>query len=509
MVKKGTLSFTNSGSAGAGLKGPVYFIGIKGTGMCALAELMHGLGYQVSGSDLNEVFYTDDILTELGIPFHESFEASHIRNAAPALVIYSAAYSPAGSASDTNPEITEAKRMGIPLLKYTDALGVYSEGFDSTGIAGVHGKTTTTALAGAIIQKLGLPAQVLAGSAVSAFKGRSTISLGNKYFIAETCEYQRHFLSFRPKTIVLTSVESDHQDYYPCYEDIREAFLEYGRLLPPRGELIYCADDPGAAEVAETLKKEKPDLNLVPYGFNAPADYGIKSYQVKDERLLIRLKGLACEVKLRVPGRHTALNTAGAIALCSSLLKKEFGEEGGELWNDERKKCLISALEEFRGSKRRSEILGEEEGILFMDDYAHHPTAISSTLEGLKEFYPRRRLVVSFMSHTYSRTAALLDEFSASFKKADIVFFHKIYSSAREFYTGALTGRALFEKTSELPGVFPNSPQQFFYADEIEDAFEPLTKILKAGDLFITMGAGDNWKLGKQLFDFYRKRAGE
>ncbi|MDR2134075.1 MAG: Mur ligase domain-containing protein, partial [Treponema sp.] len=159
----------------------VYFIGIKGTGTSALAELMRNSGAGVSGSDTAEVFYTDAILKELGIPFFESFDASHIRDDFD-LVVYSAAYNP-----ETNVELAEALRRSLPVLKYTDALGACSAGFDSAGISGVHGKTTTTAIAGALLQGTGIPAKILAGSAVAGFGGHSTLSLGDKYFVAETC----------------------------------------------------------------------------------------------------------------------------------------------------------------------------------------------------------------------------------------------------------------------------------------------------------------------------------
>ena len=475
----------------------VYFVGIKGTGMCALAELMYSQGISVSGSDTREVFYTDTILKELKIPYFESFDASHIENVN--LLVYSAAYS-----AGTNPEIAEAEKKAIPVLKYTDALGLYSAAFDSAGIAGVHGKTTTTALAGALLRGVEVPAQILAGSAVSSFGNRSTLCMGNKYFVAETCEYRKHFLSFHPQRILLTSVESDHQDYFPEYEDIREAFMEYGRLLPDNGELIYCADDPGASEVALALKKEKPGIIAVPYGFSAQGAFGIEAFQVRDERIIMRLRSFPGELKIRIPGRHTALDAAGAIALSSILVKKEFGSENSDGWNEERREGLRKALEEFSGSKRRSEIVGEAGGILFMDDYAHHPTAIKTTLAGLKEFYPQRRLVLSFMSHTFSRTEALLDEFAASFAGADLILLHKIYASARESYTGGVSGRTLFEKTNETLG----RSVQIFYTEEPEEAFDLMKGILKSGDLFITMGAGDNWKLGEKLYSFCREYKG-
>jgi len=475
----------------------VYFIGIKGTGMCALAELMHNQGIVVSGSDRDEVFYTDAILKNLSIPYHESFEAAHIGQGkdTPDLIIYSAAYS-----FETNPEMAEAQERHIPICKYTDALGAYSAGFDSSGITGVHGKTTTTAIAGTLIRGVGLPARILAGSAVGAFGGRSTLSLGEKYFIAETCEYRRHFLSFHPQRIILTSVESDHQDYYPHYEDIRDAFIEYGRLLPSGGELIYCADDPGASEVALILQKERPNITLIPYGFSASGAYRIEMFKVQNERVIMRLGAFPDELAIRIPGRHTALNAAAAVALTSLLVTKEFGNGNNDGWNDSRREGLRKALEEFSGSKRRSEILGEAGGILFMDDYGHHPTAIRTTLAGLREFYPERRLVLSFMSHTYTRTAALLDEFASSFEKADLLILHKIYASAREHYEGGVSGRTLFDIAREILGG-----ERVFYVDEPLDGVELVKGILRRGDLFITMGAGDNWKLGKELFDTVRE----
>jgi UDP-N-acetylmuramate--alanine ligase len=477
-----------------GKGGRVYLIGIKGTGMCALAELLLRGGLEVSGSDCPDVFYTDAILKELGIPCHESFDAAHVDPRAE-LVIYSAAYSAAA-----NPEMAEAERRGLPMLKYTDALGLWSGGFDSSGVAGVHGKTTTTAMAGAMIRGAGLPAQVLAGSAVSAFGGRSTLSLGDKYFVAETCEYRRHFLSFQPRRIVLTSVESDHQDYYPDYPSIRDAFVEYGRKLPPGGELIYCADDPGAAEVAGILGGEGRGIGLVPYGFSAAGDFRISELKTAGERQVMTLASFPGELRLRVPGRHSALDAAAALALTSSLVRAEYGG-----WNGERREGVRKALEEFAGSRRRSEIVGEAGGVLFMDDYAHHPTALRTTLEGLRDFYPRRRIVVSFMSHTYTRTAALLDDFAASFARADVLVLHKIYASAREEYRGGITGKTLFERVKALgPSGGPRAhPAELFYIEEPPEAEELLRGILKAGDLFITMGAGDNWKLGRALFSRY------
>jgi UDP-N-acetylmuramate--alanine ligase len=464
----------------------VYAVGIKGTGVSALAELLTAAGVSVSGSDTADVFYTDAILKSLGIPYYESFAPEHIPDDT-GLVIYSAAYSP-----ENNCEMAEALRRGIPVMKYTDALGAWSARFESAGIAGVHGKTTTTALAGALVHAAGLPAQVLAGSAVSSFGGRSTLNNGDRYFIAETCEYRGHFLSFHPKHIVITAVESDHQDYFPTYESIRAAFVDYALLLPEGGSLIYCADDQGAREVVELVKKEvkKEDrgIRFIPYGFSAEGRYRIAGYRVEHEKAYFDAGVCAGPFTLSVPGKHNALNAAAALALIDTLSPGLFAEPSMT-------RRIKRGLDMFHGSKRRSEILGEKEGVLFMDDYAHHPTAIAATLAGLKEFFPRRRLVVSFMSHTYTRTAALLDEFAVSFAKADVVILHKIYASARETYEGGINGETLFEKTRAF------KKDGVYYIHEHEEAAPFVRSILQPGDLFVTMGAGDNWKLGRHLFN--------
>ncbi|MDR3356877.1 MAG: UDP-N-acetylmuramate--L-alanine ligase [Spirochaetaceae bacterium] len=467
--------------------GSVYFVGIKGTGMCALAELLHGAGARVSGSDTADVFYTDAVLKALGIPFFEGFDGAHIEDDT-ALVIHSAAYG-----ADRNPEMAEALRRGIPLVKYTDALGAYSALVDSSGVAGVHGKTTTTAIAGTLLAAAKLPAQVLAGSAVASFGGRSTLRVGDKYFVAETCEYRKHFLSFCPRRVLLTGVESDHQDFFPTYEAIRDAFVEYGGRIGENGCLLYCADDQGARETAALVQQKRSDIGCVGYGFTAQGPFRIKNYKTGYGESSFELDGFPRVWTVRVPGRHTALNAAGAIALVKSIADCEGRPLDGDTLLE-----MDRALAAFSGSKRRSEVIGDAGGILFIDDYGHHPTAIKTTLSGLKEFYPRRRLVVSFMSHTYSRTAALLDGFARAFDAADLVFLHKIYASARESYNGSVTGRSLFEKTKAAGNA------DVRYCEEPLDALPALKELLRPGDLFVTMGAGDNWKLCEALFKYYK-----
>lgn len=454
----------------------IHMVGVKGTGMTALAELLVASGARVRGSDVADKFFTDEILDAVGIPYDETFDATHL-SPRPDLVVHSAAYF-----AESNPELAEARKLGLPVLVYPEALGAFSQGFPAAaGISGVHGKTTTTALAGVVARALSLPAAVLAGSLVPDFGNRATLNLGDRLFIAETCEYKRHFLHFHPSAILVTSIELDHTDYFRDYDDIFRAFYEYALKLPQGGLLVYCADEPGALALASALRQARADLRFVPYGLKAEGDFRVVDRRFTPGESRFRLAGFETELALRIPGTHNVLNAAGACALVFSL--------AGRAVTDSDLGPVASALALFRGSRRRSQIVGEAGGVLVMDDYGHHPTAIDLTLKGLRDFYPDRRIVVDFMSHTYSRTKALMAEFAASFSAADEVVLHKIYASARETETLGIDGRTLFEATK---AVHP----RVTYFEEILDAVPYYVETLKPGDLLVTMGAGDNWKAG-------------
>ena len=463
----------------------VHLVGIKGTGMTALAEILSSQGADLSGSDRPETFYTDAILAALGIPVQGSFDPAHLRPGT-RLVIHSAAYS-----REENPELAAAARAGIPLLSYPEALGRLSAGADSSGVAGTHGKTTTTALTGAALRGLELPATVLAGSEVAAFGGRSTLVLGARYLVAETCEYRRHFLNFRPRRVVITNVEADHLDYFRDEADVRAAFVEYASSLPPDGVLIHNADDPGAAAVAAETARRRPGLRLVPFGESARGDYRLEAVETAAGQTRFRLAAFPGPFVLHLPGRHSAWNGTAAVALALEILRTDGGGAGRP--GDGTLARLREALEGFRGIRRRSEVVGEARGVLFVDDYGHHPTEVRRTLEGLRAFYPARRLVVDFMSHTYSRTRALLDDFATAFQAADEVVLHEIYASAREEKGDGVSGETLFREVAR------RHPAVRYFADPLE-ALPWLGGYLREGDLFVTMGAGDNWRLGRELF---------
>lgn len=492
----------------------IHFVGIKGTGMAALVEICVSRGAIVTGSDVPDHFYTDEILKKLNIIPYTEFKKENITDDIK-LVVYSSAYK-----LEENPELVEATKKNIPCMLYSHALGNISAMSCSSGVAGVHGKTTTTGIAGTLVKALNLPAQVLAGSVIKSFSDNSTVndfgsctlSIGHKYFVAETCEYQRHFMDFHPQNIILTSVESDHQDYYPTFEDIQQAFIDYALLLPQNGNLIYCADDKGATDTAEKIKKQRNDINFIPYGFNAVGNFKILVHNVESGLQNFKIQLFENEVfSIKVPGIHNVRNATASIALMSILFYQNNEVENFSELSIENKVEFVEKIKtgllDFSGSKRRSEILAQlktdsNKQIIFIDDYGHHPTAIKTTLQGFKDFYPDKYLIVDFMSHTYSRTASLLDEFASSFTSADQVILHKIYSSARENkkdFEGVVSGQILFEKTKKYH-------KNVVYFEEILDAKDYVKNIFssplpegKKGFVFVTMGAGDNWKLGTSL----------
>ncbi|MFW5688259.1 MAG: UDP-N-acetylmuramate--L-alanine ligase [Spirochaetota bacterium] len=464
----------------------VYMVGIKGTGMAALAEILVARGASVTGSDVPERFYTDAILERAGISWFAGFDAANVESGwseRPDLVIHSAAYD-----RSTHPELLQAAAIDLPLLLYTEALGQLSRQQPSVGIAGVHGKTTTTAFVAAIAQELGLPGTVLAGSALADLGGRATLVQGTEFFVAETCEYRRNFLSFSPRAIVITSVEADHLDYFRDAADIESAFREYARRLDSGGTLVYCADDRGASDVARTLAGEREDVHLLPYGFTADGPGRVEITGRGAGLLRASVSGVECE--LRVPGDHNAQNAAAALLVARLVNEWSPSPVPAATFDT----AAARAVTGFRGTRRRSEIVGEAGGITIIDDYAHHPTAIASTLSGFRDFYPGRRIVLSFMSHTYSRTLALLDEFARALSAADVLVLHDIYASAREENPGGVDGEVLAVAAHR-------HSEQVHYVPGVADALPLLERILRPGDLFVTMGAGSNWQLGPLLLN--------
>ncbi|MDA3948035.1 MAG: UDP-N-acetylmuramate--L-alanine ligase [Spirochaeta sp.] len=468
----------------------VHLTGIKGTGMAALAEILHHQGATVSGSDVAERFFTDEMLDRIGITPQVGFTPDHIP-ADTAVLIYSAAYDP------DNPERRAADHRGIPQYSYTEMLGALSAAPTAVAISGVHGKTSTAAMLGMMVSATDLPATVVVGSGVAGFGGSATLIRGADFLVAETCEYRRHFLDYHPDIVLITNVEADHLDYYRDADDVTDAFVALGLRLPAAGTVVYCRDDPGASAVAEALRRQRPDLHVVPYGFSATGEGQISNHRLENgiQRFSVALRRrdsaalLETQWELPVPGRHMVSNAAAAAVVLAEMT-------GGadrpvvDAW--------VDGLARFTGTRRRSERIAEVNGVLVLDDYAHHPTAIRTTLEGFREFWPGRRIVVDFMSHTYSRSEALLDGFADAFAPADVVFLNDIYASAREAYLGGITGERFAEAVrAHHPDVR--------YAPDFTSAAKHIAAELRRGDIFVTMGAGDNFRIGTTVVELLRR----
>ena len=470
----------------------IHLVGAKGTGMAALAEILAARGALLSGSDVAETFQTQEILDRLGLRPSAGFAAADLP-ADTDWVIHSAAYE-----RDANPQLVAAAARGIPLSSYPEALGELSRAATSVAIAGVHGKTTTAALCGLLVEALQLPATVLTATGVPNFGGAATLQRGAAYLVAETCEYRNHFANFHASHLVITTVELEHVDAFPTHAAVVAAFVEFAVSLPAGGSIIYCADDPGAAEVAAEAARRRPDLRLRPYGERATGPFRIKSVTLAPGATRVRLSCLAHPLTLRVAGRHNAANAAAAVAVAVRLLEAEGRPLDGSAGS-----VMERALAAYRGGKRRTEVIGECRGVLILDDYAHHPTELTTTLTGLRAFYPGRRLVADFMSHTISRTRALLAGFGAAFAATDEVLLHPVYGSAREegAAAAARAGRDLWR------AVARRHPRTR-YCETMAAAAAYLAATLRRGDLLVTLGAGDNWRVAHDVLRRLRGGAG-
>ena len=450
-----------------------HFIGIKGAGMTALAQIYKAKGAHVTGSDTENKFFTDPILESLKIPVFQKFQEHNIGR--PTVVIASAAY------GKENPEIQEAKRKRIKVLTYPQALGQLMARKKAICVAGTHGKTTVTALSGLLLEKAGLDPTVVVGSYVDSFSGNARVG-NSRYFAAECCEYKRHFLKYYPKIAILTNVEMDHPDYYKSFSDVKRAFSQFVSKIPENGLLIYCADDPGAVAIAQKTSKKK-----ISYGFSQQAYVRAIYHRVKPGRTIFKVmrgRKLLGQFTIKVPGEHNILNALAIIALGTHLKIKL--------------STIRQVLREYQGTKRRFELLGKARGITFIDDYAHHPTEVKATLEGAKTYFPKARIVAVFQSHTFSRTKELLGDFGQAFGAADKVVVGPIFTSARE-KKGRVSGR-------DIVRVGEKHHKNIKYFSNFEKIKAHLRRNLKRGDVVITMGAGNIYEVGEDLLTKFRQK---
>ncbi len=418
----------------------IHFIGIGGIGISAIARMYLGEGKIVSGSDQSHSPVTTE-LSKLGATIYEGHRASHL-NSNLDLVIHTIAI------SADNPELQEAKRLGLKILTYPEALGRISAEKYTIAVAGTHGKTTTTAMIAKIFVTAGLDPTVIVGSFLSGLKS-NFISGRSKYFITEACEYRRSFLNLSPKVVVITNIDNDHLDYFRDLADIQSAFSELVAKLPPDGYLV-C---------------DTSQANLAP--IVAQASCRVVDYSTQD------ISGL----QLQIPGAHNLTNAQAALVVARA--------EGLADAN------ASSALNDFQGTWRRFEYRGRTKtGGVIYDDYAHHPTAVRATLVTAREI-ASGKVVVVFQPHLYSRTKLLLDDFAHSFSQADEVLVLPIYA-AREALDNSINSAMLAERINQT-----GTPAQAL--DSFADVVKYLSSQITDGDVIITMGAGDIGSLADNL----------
>ncbi len=453
----------------------VHMVGIGGIGMSSIAEVLIARGYRVSGSDLQANDVTER-LAGLGATVHEGHAAAHVADAD--VVVYSSAVKPG-----ENPETTEAERRRIPLIRRAEMLGELMRAKYGVGIAGTHGKTTTTSMTGLVVQEGGFDPTIIVGGKVTVFDSNAVSGEGD-IIIIEADEYDRTFLRLTPVLSVVTNIEADHLDIYRDLSDLKEAFVEFANSVPFFGAAIVCLDDPTVREVLNQIERR-----VITYGTSRQAQTraeGVEQVGPVTRFGVMRDQTLLGEVTLHVPGLHNVRNALAAIAV------------GLEL--DIPFSKIQQALGAFTGVDRRFQIKGEVGGLVVIDDYAHHPTEIEATLEAASTGWPDRRVVAVFQPHLYSRTRDFQEEFARAFYDADVLILTEIYG-AREEPINGISGQLL----ATLAARYGHRDVRFVPQTADLPAF--LRKVTRPGDLVITMGAGDVWKCGEAFLDQTRTEA--
>ncbi len=431
----------------------IHFVGIKGVAMASLAVWYKEAGYMVTGSDVEEEFPTDEVLAKAKISIFPDFDPRNIGGRIkPHLVIYTGAHE-----GRENEEVVEADALGIPTLPHGKALGLIMEGKKQISVAGSHGKTTTTAMIASILSHAGHdPSWAIGCGEVRGLGLPGHFGKGD-IFVAEADEYVTdpghdatpRFMWQHPDILVITNIDYDHPDVYASLSDVQAAFAKLQK------------------QAKVTIQGE--DFQVTHVGFG-------------DERTFFTLaqNGMKLfDFTLKVPGKHNALNAAAAAMAARHI---------GLSWEQ-----IAKGLLAFEGTKRRFELVGEIGDVKIIDDYAHHPNEIMATLEAARDWYPKRRIVAVFQPHTYSRTKALLSEFSRAFGSAHEVILTDIYASARETETLGLSGKTLVEETAKHhPHVY--------YAPDFTAVKKRLSAQMQANDVIIFMGAGDIYAWSKRFF---------
>ena len=447
----------------------IHFIGIGGIGMSGIAEILIHKGFVISGSDMYASDNTEH-LSKLGAKIFIGHKIENIDDVE--LVVYSSAVD-----LDSNPEITEAKKQNIPIIRRAEMLSELSRLTYTIAIAGTHGKTTTTSILSLILIRAGIDPTAIVGGRLKDLGGTNA-RLGNgEWTIVEADEYDRSFLQLTPTIALINNIETEHLDIYSDFNDLLETFVKFANMTPFYGFIAAGDDCLGVKKALSNFRKK-----VITFGLNDDADYQAKNihYSGFSSRCDIYEYGnLLGSITLNVPGEHNIKNALGAV-----LIARQF-DIGFEL--------IESVVSEFHGAFRRFDIKGEKNGITIIDDYAHHPTEIKATLKGTKN-YINRRIIAVFQPHTYTRTKDFYKDFATAFNDADIVYMTDIYPAREEPIEG-ITSQIIIDEANK------NGINHITLIPDKEKLHNLILKELKSNDILITLGAGDIWKLGEQILN--------
>ena len=453
----------------------IHCIGIGGIGLSGVAEVLLSRGYEVSGSDMRESDITEKLM-EQGAKVFLGHRAKNVEDVD--LVVYTVAV------GDDNPELARARELGIPTVTRAQALGaLMGEYINSIAISGTHGKTTTTSMVSLILKNAKKEPTILVGGNLEEIGGNCYV--GNKnYFVTEACEYRDSFLELRPNIEIILNIDSDHLDYFKDVEHIARSFEKFARLVPEDGVVIAYDSNAFVRHAIEGLP------NVVTFGIAKGCDYYASNIKFDAEgmpRFDVNHGGESlCTINLRIPGEHNILNALAAFA-CSHILGVEVED-------------IVKTLESYHGTHRRFDILGRTStDVKIIDDYAHHPTEIKATLSAIRNM-KHNKLWCLFQPHTYTRTVALLDEFGEAFDDADEIVLAEIYA-AREKNIYKISSKTVMEKIHEH-----DPSKHVFFIEDFEDIADFVYERAEAGDLVLTMGAGDIYKVGEMILDMDASR---
>lgn len=443
----------------------IHFVGIGGIGMSGIAEVLLNLGYTVSGSDISRSDTTQR-LASLGASVYIGHNASHLGNSD--VVVTSTAV------KATNPEVMEAHRRSIPVIPRAEMLAELLKMKFSIAVSGSHGKTTTTSMVATVLSHGGLdPTMVIGGKLASI---ESNAKMGNgAVIVAEADESDGSFLKLSPSLAVITNIDLEHLDYYKDIEEIKAAFLQFANIVPFYGSTILCLDDNNVKDIIPDIKRK-----IITYGLISPADYRADdvTFSGPSSTFSLFYKEKSCgTVTLNVPGRFNIYNSLATIAVA-----REFDMDFP---------TIFEGLKHFSGVHRRLEVKGKIKGITVVDDYGHHPTEVKETLAAARHVW-KEKMIVVFQPHRYTRTKALFNEFLSAFDVADTVIVTDIYAASEDPIEGIDAPR-LCEAIRE------HGHRDVTYLSDFTDIVNHLLPIVKPGDVLITQGAGNVWKIGEEF----------